>query len=445
MDMGQPPQPLSIMASSTFSSDSLGSNGLGVCYDGTSAPPSERLTRMASTATVSVSEFYGPQGARALQRRGSTASALSFAESYPDSEMDTSRGGGREELRDSHEAAYGSGAGPRNGQHAAAFLAGSHDAKCAVASSVALNGNAAPEHRPGHGSATGESSQGGAVAWPGVRGASNGAGQAGYPHEAASSAVSVMGPSAMDVDAPSETCGATPAVGVCNAGDSVAAAAAAASKTEGAMPGANGHLLPPPLTLEAPHPGAIASTGPATLSGARVKGESGHLGSAPLPGDLLPSVSPPPGDISGGAVGFDGSGRSNGSRRDNHLRAMSVDSATAPPRDASMSVTRARTASVGALPAPPLAQPPAPGTAARGLGSLGECPANGTGSAVPGKGAHSPRLRAKSMDSKRKGKTKRGKGPGTTVVGKADRIGRMLQVRCRRARLASVLFRGDFS
>lgn len=239
--------------------------------------------------------------------------------------------------------------------------------------------------------------------------------------------------------------------------------------------------LPPPLTLDPPHP--MSAAGGANGVGTA----AGSVAAAALRSGRAPWVVTPPSSGSGGGEAslatatpgavnllmrqnscelqqLDGSDQQQQQALSRSLRAMSVDSAspTFSEEDANHDRNtffnaRTRTMSMGAVPSvsshayrgnhtPFIPSPVGSGRAGSrsdsfgltngvervsvlGLGSSGS-----SVTSLAAGGAHSPRLRAQSMDlaaakGRKKGKSKRGKGPGASVMGKADRIGRMLQVR----------------
>lgn len=431
-------------------------------------PPSEKLGRSGSTAVFSVSEFYGPQGARMLQRRGSTASALSFAESYGDTEPDGA-GSRRDEQQDGQDALSMMLRDSERGQDATltaamnahlnakmngialpeqqhAMRTRERQRSCSpsttvtrsvTASLTAASASAVLERAVGaHDAVNLSQDRNGAF----VDGKTRGdiAGELRCPARA--SMTQAKGFTPMEVDRVSVDAPGTVPMAVCgvSSGSNGMVPASTVNGTCKSSPcpsrsplasGPNGPLIPPPLILEAPHPAATGVISPNILSTRDGSASSG----------LLPWASPPGGEAAGevtlGGTSDDGRCEAN-NKRENHLRAMSVDSAPAPPTEAT-SIIRSRTASMGALPETHATCPTTNFVQAQGaslcvgvtIETSASTFAGGAGVAdTGGIGAHSPRLRAKSTDSKRKGKSKRGKGSGTAVMGKADRIGRMLQV-----------------
>lgn len=351
--------PTTLHASSRSTSSGGCSDGSGEC--GTpGASDTGRLSRTGSTSVMSVSEFYGPSGARMLQRRGSSASHASLLESYGEGEAALSRlmaaTGGEQQQQPKHSPA--------------------------AAGTLAPNPwcNLPPMVKQ--------------MAAPGQNGVSPSA-----VHGVLQASVS--GPSGSESAA--ATAGATPS----------GAEGSSAEKGSVSRPS-----LPPPLTLEAPHPPA---------SGTSTGGVGGSLVSLPWVNTPLPSSAADP---------CASKTNVNVQRQSMFHRALSVDTGSA-------AVVAAATG------APATASVVGTVTGAAGSSTgLGRSVSN-PGSGRPGSSlAHSPRLRAKSMDAsataagaassatpggRKKGKMKmkkgkKGKGPGSAVMGKADKIGRMLQV-----------------
>lgn len=340
------------------------SDGIGECgTPGVSDPG--RLSRTGSTSVMSVSEFYGPSGARMLQRRGSSASHASLLESYGEGEAALSRlmaatGGDQQQQQ------------PKHSPVAAANLV--PNPWCNLPSMVKQ------------------------MAAPGQNGM-------------APSAVHGVLQASVAGSPGSELAGAT--AGATRPGTECSSA----EKGSVTRPS-----LPPPLTLEAPHPAASSSS-----SGGVVVG--GSLVSLPWVNNPVPSVPSSAADLCASKT------NANVQRQGMFHWALSVDTGSA--------------AVVAAATGSPVTAPAIGTAAAGGSSGLGRSMSN-PGNGRSGSGlAHSPRLRAKSMDTssataagvassaktggRKKGKMKmkkgkKGKGPGSAVMGKADKIGRMLQV-----------------
>lgn len=336
----------------------------GGCSDGSGecgtpgASDTGRLSRTGSTSVMSVSEFYGPSGARMLQRRGSSASHASLLESYGEGEAALSR---------LIAATGGEQQQPKHSPVASATLA--PNPWCNLPSMVKQ------------------------MAAPGQNGVAPSA-----VHGVLQA--SVAGPPG------SESAGAT--AGATRSGMECL------SVEKGSVTRPS---LPPPLTLEAPHPAASSTSS---------DGVGGSLVSLPWVNIPVPSSA---------ADACASKTNVNVQRQGMFHRALSVDTGSA-------AVVATATG--------------APATAsAVGTGAAGGSSVLGRSVSNPGNGrsggglAHSPRLRAKSMDTssataagaassakpggRKKGKMKmkkgkKGKGPGSAVMGKADKIGRMLQV-----------------
>lgn len=419
---------------------------------------SDRLHRSGSTAVMSVSEFYGPNGARMLQRRGSSASALSFADSYGDADMteasrdencegnkalsmlmadgsegeqhdgSTAPGGGNSDGSDSSGPQQGEQSQPSPtplpvppgsevttggevtnqgvpnawstlswpGQSAASMVAVNSESGQGLPTSTPTGSTPASATTPSTAVVASEVMT--AVTQPA---SGEGVGTAGVAAVAESPAVAQEVAGLGDVRAELETQAAAPSA-------DVAVKKACASATPETLPDSEDQAnVPPPLTLEAPHP--CARDNDATVPTLRPTAQGGPAASLSLP--RVPTV--------GGTVEpVAGEGHL---QRAGIIRAMSVDSAPSQPP-----VMHSRALSMGA-------EGLAAGRGTSGsdnfgiaVGASGD---SGGGASLTGGTVHSPRLRAKSMDSGgRKGKSKRGKGPGAAVMGKADRIGRMLQV-----------------
>lgn len=426
----------------------------------------EKFSRTGSTSVMSVSEFYGPNGARMLQRRGSAVSQMSLADSYGEGEPVESVAAGREETREGQAAlsmlvadgletgrssppplqdsGVGGGTG---GVDAEPKQAQPSPPPVPVIAPAVLPSVLAPKM----GTVAEEAGSGGTESCPtlsrtGQEPATNSptallgstvpSGNGGSLVEQGR----VSAPQAKGAEAPQEMPVApTPA-----------AAKAGSTATEGRveMPKKeneeSGPSVPPPiqtgvsetttglavglesdpsalppLNLEEPHPCATSSVSKSSHTQHKQQqlrqGRSGIA--SPASSLTLPWV---------GGVGTPTGGATRDSaphdrnQRIGMLRAMSVDSAPSPARP-----LHARTLSVpdtesfgGGVTA---------GAEAFGISVGGGL--RGAAQAAGGGSLHSPRLRAKSMDSGgRKGKSKRGKGPNAAVMGKADRIGRMLQV-----------------
>lgn len=486
---------------------------------------SERLSRSGSTAVMSVSEFYGPSGARMLQRRSSTASQLSLADSYGEGEALESASATKENRegqaalsilmaagaeseqqsqqqqqqqpnqqvpQDAGPAAAVGGAGAtvsaepaapsaaaagttRNAWAALTWPPGQQQALGAVDAAVtAALGGEAPGLGPSAAAvaplaATAAAPSAVGAPGPAATGDATGTAAAACVHLAEPGVVGVVAEAAPPVPPPVAAAAAsqqslgleTPATAVgvppvsalpvaAAAGTAADTAAVAAATAAGRSSTTQDAHSPPPLALDAPHPCASAGNGGGggTASSASAvsptqppppAGQSRPCDVSPASSLSLPPISAATGVADAAAVAAAATAQlppleqepmpeDARNQRAGHLRAMSVDSAPSPAKR-----PHARTLSfAGGGPEC---------HAASGLGGLrstsssdmlgltvnvpGGSGSGGGGGATP----HSPRLRAKSMDSKgRKGKSKRGKGPGSAVMGKADRIGRMLQV-----------------
>ena len=446
---------------------------------------SERLSRSGSTSVMSVSEFYGPSGARMLQRRSSTASQLSLADSYGEGEtMDSASatkenkegqaalsslmaaGAAEAELQlqqqqqqqqrpqqstqappQGHSAAVGVGVG-------GVVQAGPPATTQAPLPAAATAGSAVPSAwstltwPPGQQQAFGAAEA--ASATGGVGGEVPGPRQQIPQPPGALPPLPEAVPNASLGAQAASVSGLAPAVvaGLYPAGPvpGEAAVPPVAAEVAGSSVTQDPAGLPPPLTLDAPHPGASDKTCATSLSSGagaacstpttvqqqpRSAGDAGGSGPAsslslpwisssqPAPSTAAQQPQPQPRVRREEPMPEDAASQPN--QRVGLLRAMSVDSAPSPARP------HARTLSF-----------PGGGTGGGGLGSTSGSESFGITVQVPparstsgggGPTVHSPRLRAQSMDSGgRKGKSKRGKGPGSAVMGKADRIGRMLQV-----------------
>lgn len=418
---------------------------------------SDRLHRSGSTAVMSVSEFYGPNGARMLQRRGSTASALSFADSYGDADMTEAS---RDENCEGNKALSMLMAdGSEGEQHDGSTAPGGGNSD-GDSSDPQQGEQSQPSPTPLPVPPGSEITTGGEVTSPGVPNAWS---TLSWPGQSAASMVEVNGESGQGLPTSTPT-GSTPAsattpstavvasegmtavtqpasgegVGTARVAavagspavaqeaaglgdvraelETQAAASSAdlavkkacAPATPETLPDSEDQAnVPPPLTLEAPHP--CARDNDDTVPTPRPTAQGGPAASLSLL--RVPTV--------GGAVEpVAGEGQH---QRVGIIRAMSVDSV--PPQ---APVMHSRAFSMGA-------EGLAAGRGTSGSDTFGiAVGASGNSGGVAsltGGTVHSPRLRAKSMDSGgRKGKSKRGKGPGAAVMGKADRIGRMLQV-----------------
>lgn len=439
---------------------------------GDTAPPSsgsERLSRSGSTSVMSVSEFYGPSGARMLQRRSSTASQLSLADSYGEGETVESASATKENREGQAALSSLMAAGAEGDrqqqqvqqqqqqQQAAGIGVGTGVGGVAQFGSAAaqapLPAAATPGAWPALSWPSGQQQTFGAEALP-ASGLERGAapGQAPQAPGAPPSSLpeAVVAPSASVGTPAAATTGLATAV---SAGPhSAGPGPAGVSAEEAAASGSGGS--PPPLTLDAPHPGAATdhsrSTTPfppaaAACGTPTVPGQprpAGGGGGGPASSLSLPWIS---GQAPSAAAAQPRAGEepmpedagSQQNQRVGHLRAMSVDSAPSPARPHARTLSfagggggseRGHGGRSGSK-----SGPEASGMTVQvpggGNGSAGRSSSGGGGGGGPT--VHSPRLRAQSMDSGgRKGKSKRGKGPGSAVMGKADRIGRMLQVSC---------------
>ena len=322
------------------------SSGGGSDFGGESSgpPASERLSRTGSTSVMSVSEFYGPSGARMLQRRGSAASYASLAESYGEGEAALSRLMSLE--------------GEQQQQKKTDSVAGEALGVMGVGATPTVK-----QTSPAVACTTNPWSN---LPWPGQPPLLPGSGEAMVP-------ATTTAPAGDPPRSSSKQAFLAPT--------SSAATEASASAVSDTLSLASRPVLPPPLTLEAPHP-----------AGRNVS----------LPWMNAPPTSTPV------AQAVVNPGRIAGQSHGSIYRTVSMDSgccASAPsPAPGTMNLARS------------VSNPGSSG-GARSTASVGI--------------AHSPRLRAKSMDAssggRKKGKGK--KGPGSAVMGKADKIGRMLQVR----------------
>ena len=472
-----------------FRSQSSGLGGAGeASFDyGSSGPVVDKLSRSGSTSVMSVSEFYGPSGARMLQRRESTASQVSLADSYGEGEAAESVSAVREESREGTAAltllmaddGASEGGGqppPPPGDAAGAAVSGGGGG--------GVRGGETPLPSPR--TATPEATSASAcppLAWPKQGQADAAAAAAGGASGEASEQVAAVvtsppganvaasartpSPAALERESgeksqaegsssppkPAEEVAATTAdsavrmAAAAAVGAPEGAGGAAASHNGSASPlpgGARGGvpggvrtlLPPPPLTLECPHPCARAGGSANTPTGHRRRPSGGPSVSS---GGSVGGEGPPASSMSlswGSAVRdslADGAQKKtqNQNQRVGLPRAMSVDSAPASAR------AFPRSLSIGTQGAEVSAGSEAFEITAGGSSDVNGGGGGGGGGGVSNSsaarstsgGLHSPRLRAKSMDSSgRKGKSKRGKGPGAAVMGKADRIGRMLQV-----------------
>lgn len=447
-----------------------GAAATDTCSDYSSAGP-DRFHRSGSTAVMSVSEFYGPNGARMLQRRGSTVSALSFAESYGDTEMTEAS---REDNCDGNKALSMLMADGSDGEQRDGSTAPGGENSDGGDSSVSRQGEQQPQQSqrsstpppvtPGSeatagGEATSPESPGAwpTLSWPGQNAMPlatvNGESEQGQPAPMLAGSTPVSATVAASTAAAGASEAVTPvrraelgegagAAGVAASAGSAALAQQAAAglgdviradlerqaaasssasvvaKKTCASPTPDAvlpddsedrDLLPPPLTLEAPHP--CARDNAAAVQTRRPTAQGGPAASLSLP------------RVSGGGGAAQPVASEGQNQRQGIIRAMSVDSAPS-----SAQAMHSRTLSMGAEGLAAGGGRGAAGSGALGL-AAGGGGSSGGGARLTGVALHSPRLRAKSMDSGgRKGKSKRGKGPGAAVMGKADRIGRMLQV-----------------
>ena len=478
---------------------------------GGSAPDGEKLSRSGSTSVMSVSEFYGPSGARMLQRRESTASQVSLADSYGEGEAAESASIAREESREGTAAltllmaeggeqpqpplcdtagvAVGEDGGGGSGERKGAPK-GSRPQTPQPSPRVATpdaTGSRAPSPSPPFswpaqgqpiGEAAAVAAAGGGVGGEASRQeATVGASPPGAAAAAAAPAAAVTPSPAGGAQQTAEgergekaqaggssslqsaEAAAAGAAAVATAGVA-AAAVVAAQGANGVAPhdassvspspggGANGDpggnralLPPPPLTLESPHPCARASgsaTAPSASAGNRPRpggalGVNG-VGNCDRNGSPASSMSLTWSSAAAASalpVESLGDAAQKQNQRVGIPRAMSVDSAPASARVSPHSLTVGTQGLGWGAAGVSSGSEAFEISASGGTGDSAGVGANG-GSSVArtvGGALHSPRLRAKSMDSGgRKGKSKRGKGPGAAVMGKADRIGRMLQV-----------------
>ncbi|CAM9145756.1 unnamed protein product [Ectocarpus sp. 12 AP-2014] len=267
------------------------------------APPhsngAERLSRSGSTAVMSVSEFYGPSGARMLQRRSSTASQLSLADSYGEGETLESASAAREN-REGQAALTSLISEPLPQQHVAGSNGGVAQAQPAPAAAAARQQPSPPTV-----GAPAPPSAWPSLTWPPGRQQQQQQQQeqALGPSAAAGSGEAAPGNASSGLTSPVEAAASAATAAALTATPAAAAAAAAASAhpSEASAPvatavavapvpqapgpttpgsevaGGNsrGSGSPPPLTLDPPHPsaanGAAASLSvlnPASAAGA---------------------------------------------------------------------------------------------------------------------------------------------------------------------------------
>ncbi|CAM9873566.1 unnamed protein product [Ectocarpus sp. 4 AP-2014] len=457
------------------------------------APPhsngGERLSRSGSTAVMSVSEFYGPSGARILQRRSSTASQLSLADSYGEGESLESVSATRED-REGQAALTSLISEPLPQQPVAGSNGGVAQAQPAPAAAAAAAARQQPS--PPTVGAPAPPSAWSTRTWPPGRQqqqqqqALGPSAAAGSGETAAGSGEAAAGNAPSGLTSPVEAAAAAALTATPAAAAAAVAAAAAAHPSEASAPAAapvavapvpqapgpttpgseaaggigRGSGSPPPLTLDPPHPsaanGAAASVSvlnPASAAGATAASTTPtpkQAAKAAAGGSARPASSMSlPWIIAPGSTATAATARplaeeplpedQQQNQRAGLIRAMSVDSAPSParPHARSLSFTGGGGGASDEL-GGGLGRASSGSEAFRinvnnksgGSGSSSGRSTVGGGGGGGGGGptVHSPRLRAKSMDSGgRKGKSKRGKGPGTAVMGKADRIGRMLQ------------------
>ncbi|CAM9662459.1 unnamed protein product [Sphacelaria rigidula] len=429
----------------------------------------ERLSRSESTAIMSVSEFYGPAGARMLQRRGSTASAQSFADCYGATEDGCSGAGGvgrggrdDEEQREGQEALSvlmadgrseeerGGGGGSKPSKN------GASSGEVCPTRSQAESQPAVHPAQPGTMQVTAAAETvAAAAAIEGVTG-SRVAAEPAQEQQGASGAVTVLtSASANPVSTPSSSVAATT-----SAPSSVVVAP---TPNDGL---ANNLTSVPLLVLTPPHPASdhqgvnqACASRPAAGAAATVMtvtgGVAGQARGGPAASTLVPLAGHNDHSTSGGNIGgnltteitvrplqhsnaaYTGSeGAEHTHAQKRQSRAMSLDSSSVSVSRAS-TVASADTTGLGGGVSRASSRSESLGLSiggGHGTGAgVGSGVVGGVGSANASSGPHSPRLRAQSIDAaagtkgRKKGKAKRGKGPGTAVMGKADRIGRMLQ------------------
>lgn len=432
----------------------------------------DRLSRSGSTSVMSVSEFYGPSGARMLQRRGSAAIQMSLTESYGENEL-LERRASRDENREGQAALSSmlvdSATAEEEQQEKKAQDACSGSVGSSVVSDVKRAApsilHASMTTATSHNSAVSEAvvtnthksftlNSGSAVLYPGQQQQAgsvvavaqttstvDGAGPSDKVILLSSSASPPVPPAAGTATlAPGGlttgngnllTASGTTTPGAARTGvsfavdttDGTASETVVSQKSPSAA--TPDTLLPPPLTLEAPYlssandgiavPQASGGQRQQLLQRQPLAGGAGPASSFSVPWVTISSVSPVESRMTDGSIQ-----QEQHNSRVGLTRAMSVDSASSP---SIATRTLPHSLSGSGLTAGTLSGSEACGLTV-GVGNGGSV-ARSTGGAVH----HSPRLRAKSMDSGgRKDKNKRGKGPNAAVMGKADRIGRMLQV-----------------